>query len=660
MNRFLPATLFGLIVLSGLPGLSSQVGGPASAWASDEAIEDAIHEQTEAEISEQVEDEISEQVEDAIEEDIEDQVSEQVEQEVDAEVEDRVEEAIQSDVEDRVEEDVEDRVEEDVEDRVEEDVEDRVEADVEDRVEEDVEDRVEDDVEDRVEADVEDRVEDDVEDSVEEDVEDSVEEDVEDRVEEDVEDRVEEDVEDRVEEDVEDSVEEDVEDRVEEDVEDSVEEDVEDSVEDAVEGDVEDSVANALEIDVEDRQEKEIDDVLEFRSGDNPSGSAMQERSRERLPARDTAAATSAAERFVELELDDEGNEFSLGEWLVIAAREDIVALEAMGYVTRNVELLEGLDRVLATMEAPESFDIAKAQAVIGRAAPRAEVDYNHVYRPEARQQPHASGGIAPRALFPAAASAGPAPVPIGLIDTAVAADHPSLRAARVQYRDFTPPGSPQPVAHGTSVLSILVGEAPDYRGLIPGTDVLAGAVFFYGPDGGEIATTSSLVRALDWMSVKRVPVVNMSLAGPQNAVLATAIERAFDTGTVVVAAVGNRGPAARPLYPAAYEHVIAVTAVNGQRRVYRLANRGPHVDFAAPGVNVLHADGETGYRSSSGTSMAAPFVTAVIATSCAGVRPIAACLKVLQRNADDIGEAGFDPVFGHGVVMPLRSSTPP
>ena len=540
MNRFLPATLFGLVVLLGFPGLSSQVGGPASTWASDEGIEDAIDEQTE--------DEISEQVEDAIEEDIEDQVSEQVEQEVDAEVEDRVEEAIQSDVEDSVEADVEDRVE----------------ADVEDRVEEDVEDSVEEDVEDSVEEDVEDSVEEDVEDSVEEDVEDSVEEDVEDSVEEDVEDRVEEDVEDSVEEDVEDRVGQDVEDSVEADVEGSVEKNVEDSVEDAVEGDVEDSVANALEIDVEGRQEKEIDDELELRSGDNPSGSAMQERSLERLPARDTAVATPAAERFVELDLDDEGNEFSLGEWLVIAAREDIVALEAMGYVTRNVELLEGLDRVLATMEAPESFDIAEAQAVIGRAAPRAEVDYNHVYRPEARQQPHASGGIAPRALFPAAASAGRAPVPIGLIDTAVAADHPALRAARVQYRDFTPPGSPQPVAHGTSVLSILVGEAPDYRGLMPGTDVLAGAVFFYGPDGGEIATTSSLVRALDWMTVKRVPVVNMSLAGPQNAVLATAIERAFDTGTVVVAAVGNRGPAARPLYPAAYEHVIAVTAVNG------------------------------------------------------------------------------------------------
>ena len=105
---------------------------------------------------------------------------------------------------------------------------------------------------------------------------------------------------------------------------------------------------------------------------------------------------------------------------------------------------------------------------------------------------------------------------------------------------------------------------------------------------------------------------------------------------------------------------MIAVTAVNGSRRVYRLANRGAHVDFAAPGVDVLHADREAGYRSSSGTSLAAPFVSAVIATSCADVRPIDACLQALQRSAEDIGEAGFDPVFGHGLIVPLRSSAPP
>lgn len=676
MHRIIPTALLGLILVVGLPGLPLPGGAHARAWAGDDGIEDAIDAQTE--------DEISEQVEDAVEEDIEDQVSDRVEEEIDAEVEDRVEESIQSDVEDSVENDVEDSIEAEVEDRV--------EADVEDSVEADVEDRVEDAVEDSVEADVEDAVESDVEADVEEDVEQDVEEDVEDEIESDVED----DLEAEVEQDVED------------DMEDDLESDIEENVEDDLEGDVEDAMENELESEIEDDMELEFDDEPELEPGDDLESDvddamedaapedagrdavvdsrqpALDERGGKRSPALGavatesaprSAAATgtgngvrpgqapqatgAAAEHFAGLDADDEGNEISLGEWLVIASRDDIAALEALGYVTRNVEPLEGLDRVLATMEAPESFDIAAAQAAIGRAAPQAEVDYNHIYRPEARQQPHASGGGSPGELFPAAASVRTPSAPIGLIDTAIDAGHPALRAANVQYRDFTPPGQPRPSAHGTSVLSILVGEAPGYRGLVPGASALAGAVFFNGPDGREIATTSSLVRALDWMTVNRVPVVNMSLAGPRNAILATAIDRAFDTGTVVVAAVGNRGPAARPLYPAAYERVIAVTAVNGSR-VYRLANRGAHVDFAAPGVDVLHADREAGYRSSSGTSLAAPFVTAVIATSCADVRPIDACLQALQRSAEDIGEAGFDPVFGHGLIVPLRSSAPP
>ncbi len=661
MHRIIPAALFGLILLVGPPGLPLPGGGHARAWAGDDGIEDAIDAQTE--------DEISEQVEDAVEEDIEDQVSDQVEEKVDAEVEDRVEDSIQADVEDSVE------------------------ANVEDSVEADVEDRVEDKVEGSIEAEVEDAVESDVEADVEEDVEHDVEEDVEDEIESDVED----DLEAKVEQDVED------------DMEDDLESDIEENVEDDLEGDVEDAMENELESEIEDDMELEFDDEPELERGDDLENEvddrmedeapedagrdavvdsrqpALDERGGKRSPALGAVATESAprsaavtgtvnsvrpgqaplatgaaAEHFAGLDADDEGNEISLGEWLVIASRDDIAALEALGYVTRNVEPLEGLDRVLATMEAPESFDIAAAQAAIGRAAPQAEVDYNHIYRPEARQQPHASGGSSPGELFPAAANVRKPSAPIGLIDTAIDAGHPALRAANVQYRDFTPPGQPRPSAHGTSVLSILVGEAPGYRGLMPGAAVLAGAVFFNGPDGREIATTSSLVRALDWMTVNRVPVVNMSLAGPRNAILATAIDRAFDTGTVVVAAVGNRGPAARPLYPAAYERVIAVTAINGSRRVYRLANRGAHVDFAAPGVDVLHADREAGYRSSSGTSLAAPFVTAVIATSCADVRPIDTCLQALQRSAEDIGEAGFDPVFGHGLIVPLRASAPP
>jgi len=539
----------------------------------------------------------------------------------------------------------------DEEDAIESEVEDKVESDVEDKVESDVEDRVESDVEDRVESDVEDRVESDVEDKVESDVEDKVESDVEDKVESDVEDKVESDVEDKVESDVEDKVESDVEDKVESDVEDKVESDVEDDAEAEVERKVETDVERHVRTDA-DRSATE--DRHARRATAAAKAAARARAARSDAPSRAEEAAADSAERFIGLDVDDAGNEVSIGEWLVIASREDIAALEALGYVTRRVEPLQGLDQVLAAMEAPASFDIAEAQAAIGRAAPRAEVDYNHVYRPEAAGSAAGDEGDMPRELLPAAARSDPAPAPVGLIDTAVATTHPALRGARVHSRDFAPAGTPQPSVHGTSVLSILVGDAPAYRGLLPGTEVFAAAVFFTGPDGREMATTAGLVRALDWMTLNHVPVVNMSLAGPKNAVLGTAIDRAYDAGTVVVAAVGNRGPAAPPLYPAAFPRTIAVTALDRARHVYRLANRGAHVDFAAPGVDVRHAAGETGYGSSSGTSLAAPFVTAAIVSSCAGRHPFAACLQALQHDAVDIGEIGFDPVYGYGMIVPL------
>ncbi len=569
MHRIIPAALLGLILLVGLPGLPLPGGAHARAWAGDDGIEDAIDAQTE--------DEISEQVEDAVEEDIENQVSDQVEEEIDAKVEDRVEDSIQADVEDSVEADVEDSVEADVEERVEADVEDSVEADVEDSVEDAVESDVEADVEEDVEHDVEDEIESDVEDDLEAEIEQDVEGDMEDDLESDIEENVEDDLEGHVEDAMENELEGEIEDDMELEFDDERElepgDDLENDVDDTMEDEATEHAVRAAVVDsrqpaLDERAGKRVaaSGATATESAPRPAAVAGTVKSVQRGQA--PQATSVAAEHFAGLDTDSEGNEISLGEWLVIASRDDIAALEALGYVTRNVEPLEGLDRVLATMEAPESFDIAAAQAAIGRAAPQAEVDYNHIYRPEARQQPHASGGSSPGELFPAAASVRTPAAPIGLIDTAVDAGHPALRAANVQYRDFTPPGQPRPSAHGTSVLSILVGEAPGYRGLVPGAAVLAGAVFFNGPDDREIATTSSLVRALDWRTVNRVPVVNMSLAGPRNAILATAIDRAFDTGTVVVAAVGNRGQAARPLYPAAYERVIAVTAINRSRRV--------------------------------------------------------------------------------------------
>src|SRR3546814_1027523 len=110
-------------------------------------------------------------------------------------------------------------------------------------------------------------------------------------------------------------------------------------------------------------------------------------------------------------------------------------------------------------------------------------------------------------------------------------------------------------------------------------------------------------------MAAREVPVINVSLVGPPNLLVRTAVTAVQRRGLIVVAAVGNDGPAAAPLYPAAYPGVIAVTGVDARNRVLMEAGRGSHVDFAAPGSDMAAAGVSKSFGRVRGTSYAAPLV---------------------------------------------------
>jgi subtilisin family serine protease len=185
-----------------------------------------------------------------------------------------------------------------------------------------------------------------------------------------------------------------------------------------------------------------------------------------------------------------------------------------------------------------------------------------------------------------------------------------------------------------------------------------AANVFFTDAAGNAIATTESLVAALAWHADEGIHVVNMSLAGPPNRVLETAITAASERGMLIVAAVGNNGPAGEPLYPAAYAPVVGITAVDSANRIYRYANRGRHVTFAAPGVRIKVADSDGGYATQSGTSMAAPYAAAIIAQARAGQAgpSNSGVLATLKATAIDLGAKDFDDVFGYGLIAAAAS----
>jgi subtilisin family serine protease len=480
--------------------------------------------------------------------------------------------------------------------------------------------------------------------------------------------QIEEDVAQALEDVVEQQVEADVAEQIQEDVAGAVEQQLETQIVEAVQQEVEASVVATIVTQVEasvageigeqllDAVETEVDDIADELSDTVRDVVAGAEGAVEGEPAGDDARP----ERFA-ADIDAAGRMVEDEVWLILVPAEHAERIAGWGFTIRERRDLATLDRVLLRIAAPEDRDLAQAALELALDAPGTEVDFNHVYRPGADVEPDAltatpalPGGTAPRSTAPAPA------LSVGIVDTAVGADHEALRSADIVQRDFVPFADERPTAHGTAVASILVGESAKLHPQLRGGRVYAASVFFTDAQGDDATTAASLTVAGEWLAAEGVRVINMSLAGPPNRVLEAAIAALVERGVIVVAAVGNNGPTGAPLYPAAYPNVVSVTAVDSAQRVYRYANRGAHVRFAAPGVGIRVAKSGGGYRDLTGTSVAAPHAAAVVAqtlASRAGAAP-AAVVSELERTAVDLGAKDFDNVFGFGLIAPLAPVT--
>ncbi len=308
----------------------------------------------------------------------------------------------------------------------------------------------------------------------------------------------------------------------------------------------------------------------------------------------------------------------------------------------------------------PRGMSLEEARDVVNASHPEASGDFNHYYQPQARAPDICTGDgchlIRQMVGWPSGKNAAcPKPQKIGLIDTAINADHAVLQGANVKVVALnTEDREKSGAKHGTAVAALLAG-GHDSRipGLLPGAEVVAVDAFQRFGRSSDIASTFDLVRSLDILIEHDVKVVNLSLTGPSNDILANAVRAAKSRGVFLVAAAGNDGPNAKPVYPAAYEEVIAVTAVDRGRQPYRRAVRGAHIDIAAPGVGVWTAASVSGARQQTGTSFAAPFVTATVSVLLTA-NPDMSREELearLSGLAEDIGEPGRDPVFGWGLL---------
>jgi subtilisin family serine protease len=208
--------------------------------------------------------------------------------------------------------------------------------------------------------------------------------------------------------------------------------------------------------------------------------------------------------------------------------------------------------------------------------------------------------------------------VKIGIIDTAVDVAHSALewKGLRVLHMPGRDAADLQPHWHGTAVASLLAGHpASGTPGLVPDAKYVIADAFTKNKAGNPETNTEHLLWALERLEEGRAQVVNMSLSGPQDPLVHQRLIELSQKGVVFVAAAGNGGAGAPSAYPAAYkDEVIAVTAVDRDQRVFEQANHGDYIDVAAPGVRIWTALPNNKEGLSSGTSFAAPFVTAMVA----------------------------------------------
>jgi hypothetical protein len=305
------------------------------------------------------------------------------------------------------------------------------------------------------------------------------------------------------------------------------------------------------------------------------------------------------------LDVDDDGNPVRRDAILALALTPDTLEkAKAAGFTLTRVETIDGLDVSTSILAPPHGKPVRKAIEALRALDPGGTYALDAIYEPAHAPLAAMAGALAGGG----GATSGNAPLRMGLIDGGVGR-HPAFAGIAIEQRGFA--GDAKPSGHGTAVASLMVGRSGAFHGAMPGAGLLVADVY-----GGSASNGSAvaIVRAMSWLAQNGAKVVNISLVGPPNPLLAAGIRALTTKGIRVVAAVGNDGPAAPPQYPASYPDVIAVTGVDAKGKALMEAGKPLHLDYAAPGADMVGAVPGGGWEVLRGTSFAAPLVAATLA----------------------------------------------
>jgi thermitase len=237
----------------------------------------------------------------------------------------------------------------------------------------------------------------------------------------------------------------------------------------------------------------------------------------------------------------------------------------------------------------------------------------------------------------------------VAVVDTGVDPSHPLLRDRLVPGYDFVnfddDPADDQ--GQGTATASVVAMVAPAVK-IMP-VKVLSSS---------GAGAHSWIANGIVWAADHGADVVNLSLGGPYtSAMLEQAVDYAWSHGVVLTAAVGSEGYS-NPTYPAAYENTIGVGSTDHDDQRAAFSNYGVYLSVVAPGVSILVGTRGGGYQRWSGTGLATPLVAGLAGLVRAHYPGLAAAQvrEVIEVGAIDLGQPGWDSLYGHGRIHVCRS----
>ena len=240
----------------------------------------------------------------------------------------------------------------------------------------------------------------------------------------------------------------------------------------------------------------------------------------------------------------------------------------------------------------------------------------------------------------------------VGVLDTGVDVNHPDLNGKVFSGTGVNDTDLNDTIGHGTEVSGIIAANTNNNQGIAGvswNTKILSLKIT---DDYGQ-ARVSNVVSALDQAYEKGIKIVHISLSTNQfSQALKNSIQEAHDRGVLIISTVGNSG-IEELRYPAAFDGVIGVGAVNETKQKEFYSTTGEHVSLVAPGALIYTTSLNSTYDKVTGTSFAAPQVSgaAALIWSIAPNLTNDEVRNILISSADDLGASGKDKQYGYGLL---------